>query len=487
MNRPQNGKHKKRNKGKKATQKVVHAPPSVKRARQPRLERVVHETRTGLVPGLLGSIGGGLGSLIAGSTGGNWGRSLGDVLGKVTGLGAYKVSTNSLMTGNVPMFGGGAGTVISHREYVGDISGSTAFTLTSYPINPGLGSLFPWLSLCAAQFEEYELLGMLVEYKSTSAVALNSTNTALGTVVMATNYDTYDTLFSNKQQMEAYEFSTSAAPSQSMLHPIECKPKANVLGNKFVRLGNVPSGADQRFYDVGNFQLATVGMQAASVIGELWVTYHVRFHKPKLPTPVGGQIQAGWLNYSQSGPVSWNSGTLDPDNTILMVPSAGSMSIVTPNVIAGIWLVVVVGTGNVTSTTGISAGTGATLVATTAPFGTGVVSSFQTGTASASVAIVANTSPTWSLGLLQPTIGGGTFNARIYVTQMNNAVAASIDLPLKDRVRELHDLLLDLKSRLIDADEDDYFHREAVVNATPTDLESSIHLTKDELRKLIGR
>jgi len=241
-----------RNKPRAAQPKKTRKPPSQVRAKRD-YAPVVQQTRTGLVPGLLGSIGGGLGSLLAGSTGGNWGRSLGDVLGKVTGLGAYKVSTNSLMTGNVPVFGGGAGTIISHREFVADVNGSVAFNNTVFPINPGLGTLFPWLSLCAAQFEEYELLGMLIEYKSTSAVALNSTNTALGTVIMATNYDSYDTTFSNKQQMEAYEFATSAAPSQSMLHPIECKPKRNVLGNKFIRLGAVPSGADQRFYDVGNF------------------------------------------------------------------------------------------------------------------------------------------------------------------------------------------------------------------------------------------
>jgi hypothetical protein len=34
---------------------------------------------------------------------------------------------------------------------------------------------------------------------------------------------------------------------------------------------------------LGNFQIATVGMQAAAVIGELWCTYDVELIKPKLP------------------------------------------------------------------------------------------------------------------------------------------------------------------------------------------------------------
>jgi len=58
----------------------------------------------------------------------------------------------------------------------------------------------------------------------------------------------------------------------------------------YLRSGAVPSGADQRFYDLGNFQIMTQGMQAAATIGELWVTYHVKFLKPKLPTPLAANV-----------------------------------------------------------------------------------------------------------------------------------------------------------------------------------------------------
>jgi len=270
-------------------------------------KRAARRQSQGMAPGLLGEVGGIGGQIIGdmmfpgigGLAGGFLGRAAGGILGSITGMGAYKVKSNSIMgSGGPPSFKSAAdgSIVMSKREFLQDISGSTAFTLQNFLINPGLFATFPFLSALAVNFEQYEMLGLVFEFKSTSATALNSTNTALGVVIMATNYDTLDANFASKQQMEAYEFSTSCAPSQSALHPIECDPRLNALSNMYVRSTSVPVGADQRFYDLGNFQLATTGMQAAAVIGELWVSYHVRLLKPKLPTPLGANLLCAHLS-----------------------------------------------------------------------------------------------------------------------------------------------------------------------------------------------
>ncbi len=238
-------------------------------------------------------LGGTIGNFFGGPMGGRLGSAVGGYFGRVTGLGAYRVNRNSLMTASngPPSFGNiGSGTVLSHREFLQDITGSTGFVNTSFPLNAGLNATFPWLAAVAINYEQYEFLGLVFEYRPTSATSVGSTNTAQGTVVMATDYDSYDTLFTSKQQMEAYEFCTSCAPYSAMYHPIECKPSLNNLSKFYVRSGLVPTGADTHFYDIGNFQLATVGMQAAANIGELWVTYHVRLLKPKLPTPLGAGL-----------------------------------------------------------------------------------------------------------------------------------------------------------------------------------------------------
>lgn len=222
-----------------------------------------------------------------GSALGGWvGRKAGDWFGKLFGSGDYTVKSNSLMTGTDPPIVGqasGRATIIRHREYIQDISSSTAFTLQSFPINPGVITTFPWLYCIAQNYEEYVIRGMVFEFKSTSANALNSTNTALGTVIMATNYNVYRPNFISKTEMENHEFCTSAKPSESFMHPIECAVGENPLHVMFVRT-DTPGQGDLRMYDLGTFQIATVGSQATAVIGELWVTYDIEFLKPRVTT-----------------------------------------------------------------------------------------------------------------------------------------------------------------------------------------------------------
>jgi len=225
---------------------------------------------------------GALGAMI-GPAGATVGSSLGEWGANLLGMGDYKVQYNTLSTNSVPtMHGGNSKVRVSHREYLGDVTGSVGFTIQSYNIQPGSALTFPWLSSLAECYQSYKIHGMAFEFVSTSADALNSVNTALGTVVMATNYNPVNPQFTNKAEMEQYEFSSSGRPSRNQLHLIECDPKLQVMDHLFVRTGAVPNGQDLRFYDWGVFQLATVGMQAASTIGELWITYDIEFMKPRI-------------------------------------------------------------------------------------------------------------------------------------------------------------------------------------------------------------
>ena len=177
---------------------------------------------------------------------------------------------------------------------MGDIITSSTpgdFKIDAYNIQPGLPASFPWLSQIAANYEQYSLEGIVYQFKSTSANALNSVNTALGSVMLATNYDVSDPPFVSKSEMLNYEYSSSCKPSESVLHMIECDPKQSVLTELYTRTGELPSGKDLKFYDLGKFQIATVGFQGTSVnIGELHVTYQVRLLKPKLFSTLGEDI-----------------------------------------------------------------------------------------------------------------------------------------------------------------------------------------------------
>ena len=215
--------------------------------------------------------------------------------------------------------------MIVHREFIQDIVGSTGFNIQSFRINPGFLKTFPWLSSIAENYEQYVIQGMIFEFKTTCANAVASTNTALGTVVMATQYNSLSPNFTSKQQMENYEFSQSSTPSQSILHPIECDPSQTQCGGIFNVTDQVlDNTGDIRLYDVGRFSIATVGMQAAATIGELWVSYKICFLKPKL---VSTSECADY--YVQSSPGSVSAAAPIGTYTTL-VPRSANSGVVTP-------------------------------------------------------------------------------------------------------------------------------------------------------------
>lgn len=209
----------------------------------------------------------------------------------IRGFGEYKINSNSILSGGMspPMITNSTthgGVIIRHREYLRDIFATVEFTNTSFDLNPGITTTFPWLSQIAPSFEQYKMRGLVFEFKSTSAdtVLSGAASTALGTVIMATQYNALDTPFTNKFEMENWEYSTSVKPSSNCYHPVECAPSQTPVSLLYIRTGE-PIG-DERLYDLGNFNIAVQGMQNTSgdqlaTIGELWCTYEIELYKPK--------------------------------------------------------------------------------------------------------------------------------------------------------------------------------------------------------------
>lgn len=233
----------------------------------------------------------------------------------VTGYGAYKVGGSYGMSGlQAPKILNGASAdgsvVISHREFLGDVlsgSNSPYFAISEYTINPGNDNTFPWLSQIAKNFQEWRLEGMAFHYRTMSADALSATNTALGTVMMATQYDPMLPTPLSKQQMDNLEFSQSVKPSQSCVHYIECAKGQTPLTNMYVAPGPEQQVGDPRFYDFGKFFIATQGVQTGSVnLGELWVTYQIRLFKPMLFDALGKE--SDWFQVRTTNGLTENSG-----------------------------------------------------------------------------------------------------------------------------------------------------------------------------------
>lgn len=228
------------------------------------------------------------------SLGSRIGGFLGDaaqkLIMKVTGMGDYQVSQNSLFPGSVngsppPSFSPSRhSTRLVHREFLFDVKSSIDFRTTFRSrITASNSVLFPWLASIASQFEQYQFHGLIFEYKPTSGTAVASTNPALGVVAMATQYNTYSPPFSSKIQLDSYEYAVSCEPSQACIAPVECDPRQNPTAIFYTDINNVVSQGDSRLSQMGWFNLITNGMQAAdNTVGELWVSYDVELIKPRL-------------------------------------------------------------------------------------------------------------------------------------------------------------------------------------------------------------
>lgn len=229
-------------------------------------------------------------ALAGGKLGGYMGGHVGDMTEKLAmravGRGRYTINYNSII-GNVPSIRNSKGregaTIVRHKEYIGDVVSSRGFNPQYVlPINAAQSATFPWLSQIAANYEQYEIQGMLFEFVSSSGDT-TSGSTALGEVVMSTQYNSVEPPFTNKQQMLNQEFAVSAKPSVNSIHPIECAPKQTTLELLYCRVGAPAANTDIRLYDLANFTLATVGQQDdGNNIGELYVTYEICLLKPKL-------------------------------------------------------------------------------------------------------------------------------------------------------------------------------------------------------------
>lgn len=248
-----------------------------------------------LPKGTFAAGGGALGARLGGPAGAMVGRKLGAGMSAISGYGDYEVKSNSLgkvstSADMVPQFVKNEHSVrVVHREYIKDLlvpDTPTAFSNTEYTINPGNAALFPWCARMAKQYSQYKIHGMVFVYKAmTSDYAASG---PLGTVVMATNYNTVDRAFITKVEMENSEFAVSCKPSQSLIHAIECD--ASVSGETVLYIRDpayeTNDTSDKRFYDFGKFQLATAGLPGTSTpgttLGEIWVSYDIEFMKPIL-------------------------------------------------------------------------------------------------------------------------------------------------------------------------------------------------------------
>ena len=260
----------------------------------------VKKMRKYVPKGTFSAIGSAAGQALARGSpmGAQLGAAAGSALARIAGFGDYALTKNSLISeGQSPanMHQGNSSLKVRHREYIMDIVSGPANTFNNqtFPIQPGLNTVFPWLAPIAAQYEQWRPLGIVFEYKTlyADAIASSAANSSLGGVIMATDYNAINPAFPSKQAMDNTEYTTSCKPSVSFYHPIECAPRDVANPLYYIRSGAVPQGSDARLYDLGTLNVATFGIASANVVvGELWATYEIELLKPISTTASGFNV-----------------------------------------------------------------------------------------------------------------------------------------------------------------------------------------------------
>lgn len=374
-------------------------------------------------------------------------------------------------------------------ECIGTFSTSVAFANTDYVINPSNSATFPRLSQMAALFELYDFEKLEFKFVSTSATAVASTNTALGSIMMNTNYDVTDSAFASQSQMENYGGITEARPSVTSVHRVQVAGMKGGLkapdSSKLLRYNLVESGATPTYpsntsahdYDLGRFQIASSGAQAASVAGRLYVTYKLNLHRWKVDTPLGqsiiashiAELAAGTAAASGSAFLGTSGGTMRSGSTIPIVTTNSTFTLP----LAGRFLVAASFNGSVTVVPTFTAGSAITAINAFAGSSASTVAGVSANTAVKNTVYDVATPGTGAANTI--TISGLTNlaggNADIFVCQISSGLAS--DHKSSEHDTAIHQELSELRqsvSRLLE-------ERKEV----PSTLEV-VHMLKSKLR-----
>lgn len=157
-----------------------------------------------------------------------------------------------------------------------DVSTTEAYTATALSINPGLNSMFPWLSNLANNYEFYHFRSLTFEYEPACGTA------TAGTVMVAVDFDAADSVPPTKARLMSYMGAGVSAPYQKLRVPCSQANLSKMGVTKFTRPGPVPAGKDVKTYDVGNLIVASANGNTAGV-GMIFADYIVELSTPHSP------------------------------------------------------------------------------------------------------------------------------------------------------------------------------------------------------------
>lgn len=167
---------------------------------------------------------------------------------------------------------------IKNSEFVATIVGSTTFNaIQKFVVNPGLVGTFPWLSVLAAEWQQYRINRLSFRY-----VTRTSTS-SVGSVILSPDYNAVD----SPPTSEAMASNTQDAVEDVCWRSITCHLDPCAMfpfgPRKQVRVGNI--NGDYTTYDAARLFVVTTGQTSAADIGKLWVDYDIELFVPQSSGP----------------------------------------------------------------------------------------------------------------------------------------------------------------------------------------------------------
>jgi len=205
-------------------------------------------------------------------------RGGGVAIGGTTTMAPVAVSHNITKKSKPRMTNRSDGVVIAHSELIGSIlSGSptsnvTAYRAVGFRANPGISSIFPWLSSVAVNYEKYRFRRLHVSIVPLLSTAFN------GRIGIGFDFDSSDASPGNRQEFYALSTHAESMPWQAAGVSVKCDNQFRFTGthvasdNKLIDLGQVIVMSDS---------ISNGTISAALPVYDLIVEYEVELIEPQ--------------------------------------------------------------------------------------------------------------------------------------------------------------------------------------------------------------
>jgi hypothetical protein len=188
---------------------------------------------------------------------------------------AYSTRTVSTQPKQQTTNGANRSSRVQHRELINaSIAGSQTFTVQQViAINPGLVASFPWLSVQAANWEQYKIHKLDVVY-----VPIAPTNTQ-GDIMLSPDYDASDPVPTTEVQAGNNAGTVQDSCWENIRLRLDPSAMMALGPRRFVRQSNV--AGDIKTFDVGKIFVCSNNQTGTNPVGKLWLEYDIEFFIPQ--------------------------------------------------------------------------------------------------------------------------------------------------------------------------------------------------------------